>query len=394
MISRFIGCVLFIIGTCIGAGILALPIVTAAGDLTHIILLFIGVWLLMTIAAFYLLEVSFVMPKGTNLVTMAKNTLGPWGMMITWLSYLLLLYSVMAAYLAGGGDLLNNLLLLFHVHLPRWSLVLLFLVALGAVVYHGIRSIDMVNRGFMTIKLTAFFLLLVLILPKIHLPNLQGGGFVYLHSAILVIITSFGYSLILPSLHNYLGGHKNWLRAAVLLGSLIPLLCYILWVMAVHGVISLHYWSGIARQPTPLNALLTTLTTLVQSRWVQESARIFSYVCVTTSFLGVSVCLTDFLRDGLQRFKIADSRVAIMMLTYMPPLVMVLFFPSAFIHGLALGGVFCVVLLMWMPAMMVWSLHHHRHDEPLSFSLPLKITLAFELIASSIILVYACYLAV
>ena len=53
MKSRLIGCTLLVIGTSIGGGMLALPVITAAGGFLKSSLLLIFAWLTMTIGALF-----------------------------------------------------------------------------------------------------------------------------------------------------------------------------------------------------------------------------------------------------------------------------------------------------------------------------------------------------
>ncbi|WP_010597824.1 aromatic amino acid transport family protein [Rickettsiella massiliensis] len=71
----------------------------------------------MTVCAFLVLEVNLRLPANTNLISMATLFLGRWGTIIAWVSYLLLFYSVLAAYMAGGGDFLSGLLASFGLRL-------------------------------------------------------------------------------------------------------------------------------------------------------------------------------------------------------------------------------------------------------------------------------------
>lgn len=101
--SQLIGGILLVSGTTIGAGMLALPVSTGlAGFIPSIILLFVF-WLYMTYTAFLMLEVNLWMGPHTNLISMAKNTLGTIGEGVSWLTYLFLLYSLTTAYVAGAG---------------------------------------------------------------------------------------------------------------------------------------------------------------------------------------------------------------------------------------------------------------------------------------------------
>ena len=98
MQKRLIGGILLIVGTSIGGGMLALPMAVAAGSYPHASFLFVSVWLLMMFSALFLLEVNLWFPDGANLISMARKTLGRSAEVITWLFYLLLLYTLLSAY--------------------------------------------------------------------------------------------------------------------------------------------------------------------------------------------------------------------------------------------------------------------------------------------------------
>src|SRR5205085_4149874 len=108
-----------------------------------------------------------------------------------------------------------------------------------SVVYLGIRSVDYVNRGLMFVKFGAYFLLVLLLAPMVSHMKLLDGSISHITSAtaITVTITSFGYGTIVPSLRIYFGSDISGLKKAILIGSLIPLLCYIAWDAVIMGII-------------------------------------------------------------------------------------------------------------------------------------------------------------
>ncbi|MGT0149030.1 aromatic amino acid transport family protein [Vibrio metschnikovii] len=57
-------------------------------------------------------------------------------------------------------------------------------------------------------------------------------------ASIPVIFTSFGFHGSIPAIVNYLDGHTPSLRKAIVFGSAIPLIIYILWQLATLGVVS------------------------------------------------------------------------------------------------------------------------------------------------------------
>ncbi len=105
--NKLLGAVLLIAGTSIGAGMLALPVITAQYGFLAAIVLFTSCWLVTLYSALLLLEVNLWLPAGANIISMTKETLGRTGEIIASLSYLFLLYCLMAAYLSGMNSLLD-----------------------------------------------------------------------------------------------------------------------------------------------------------------------------------------------------------------------------------------------------------------------------------------------
>lgn len=357
---KLLGSILLIVGTSVGAGMLALPIATAQlGFLGSVILLFVC-WFIMTAGAFLLLEVNLWMPMNSNLNTMAKATLGPIGQIISWLSLLLLLYSLLCAYIGGGSDLFHNLLATAGIAIPRWSAALMFTLIFGSIVSLGVKSIDYANRGLMFVKFGAYFLLVILLLPLVSSVKLAAGN---IHSvtsatAITVTITSFGYAAIVPSLRIYFAGDVSKLKKAILLGSLIPLVCYIFWDMAIMGLIPLageHGLISILHSQSSTSDLVNTLSATAAHPSVTFFGGLFTSVCVLTSFLGVSLCVTDFWADALQLEKKGIGNGVIIAVTLLPPLMIVLFSPGIFVRAIEYAGIYCIVLLIFMPAWMAWA---------------------------------------
>lgn len=366
MNSKLIGGILLVVGTTIGAGMLALPVATAQAGFLGSCILLVSCWLVMTVSAFLFLEVNLGLPANTNLISMAGATLGNWGRGIAWIVYLLLLYSILSAYIAGGSDLFHYLLGSSGINTPMWVSSILVTGIVGSVVYLGIRSVDYVNRGLMIGKLGAYFLLVVLILPFIAPHNLSNGEFKYITSAtgITVAAVAFGSLMIIPSLRSYFGEDISSLRKAIFIGMLIPLFCYIAWDLVVMGILPLDGTHGLKDMVNSSNSnsdLVAGLAAIVRSETAILLVKFFTSICMVTSFLSISLCLSDFLSDGLKMPKQGKGNIFIHGLTFLPPLMIVLFFPDAFIRGLQYAGMSCIVLMVLMPALMVWRGRYH-HD--------------------------------
>ncbi len=356
---KLLGCILLIIGTTIGAGILALPLATAAGGFWYSCILLLVCWIVSTFSAFILLEVNLWLPENTNLSSMAKATLGRGGQILVWFFYLLLLYSLTSAYVAGGTDVLHGLLADMNVSISLWLASFIFVIVFGYIVYLGIQKVDYVNRLFMSLKLIAFVLLIAFIIPHINLHILPVNHLKPVLSATTVAITSFGYSIIIPSLRSYFKSDIKKLRTALLCGSLIPLVLYIIWEVAVFGVVTTPGSQGliaIAQGNETTTHLVQAIVVAAHSTTIETLVRLFSAICMITSFLGVSLSLRDFLFDGLSfmaKSKMGNS-VIVHGFTFLPSLIIVIFTPSIFIMAIRYAGVSCIILLILMPLLMAW----------------------------------------
>lgn len=355
--NKLVGSILLIVGTSIGGGMLALPVSTAeAGFFNSLVFLFLC-WLVMTIGALLLLEVNLRLPSGSNIISMAESTLGLPGKVIAWLSYLILLYSLLAAYIAGGSDILVALSQQLHLQIPSYIAALLFTALFGLVVYQGIRAVDYMNRGLMFGKLSVYILLIMLILPHVQLHVLQEGTLRSMSSSIMILISSFGFASIVPSLRDYLQSDVKLLRKAIIYGSIIPLLCYILWNCVIMGVITRQGSRGLIALKYSGHAtsgLTEALSSAIDSTWIAGFFSFFSSICMITAFLGVSIGLFDFLADGLRLKKTGFQGKSTWTMTFIPPLAIAMFYPGAYLSALSYAGICCVILLLLMPALMSW----------------------------------------
>ncbi|MBS0358017.1 MAG: tryptophan/tyrosine permease [Proteobacteria bacterium] len=360
---KLLGGILMVTGTSIGAGMLALPISNAESGFVYSSVFLFVVWALMTAGALLILEVNLCFSQRSNLVSMAKSTLGKPGQIAAWLTYLFLLYALLAAYITGGGDVFNNLIHLLHIPISLWMSKLLFVLILGFIVYKGIGSVDVVNRGLMFGKLAVYVIVVFLIIPHVEVKNLGDGQFKYMASSIMVLVTSFGFASIVPSLRAYFNDDIKKLRQVILYGSLIPLVSYLIWDLAIMGVLAAegeHGLIAILNSGHATTALTDSLSQQLNRYWITDLSRTFASICMLTSFLGVSLGLTDFLADGFSIDKNSRRGWIIYATAFIPPIAIALFYPDAFVMALSYGGIFCVILLVILPALMAWNSRYYK----------------------------------
>ena len=359
--NRLFGGILLVSGTSIGAGMLALPVISSfAGFIPSFFLLAIT-WVFLFVTSLLLLDVNLAFPGEVNLITMAGKTLGFWGKAICWITYLLLLYSLTAAYIAGSSPLfIEAFQYATGVTLPHWLGPFPLLILFGLFVYMGTGPVDWVNRLLMFGLILTYFLLVGLLPSHIELTLLKHVDTTAMWIAIPVLITSYGFHIIIPTLTTYLNHDKKRLRLALFIGSLIPFLVYTFWEFLILGVVPLTGEYGLIQAYIKGQTGASPLTHVLKRAWITTIARSFSFFAVLTSFLGVSLSLSDFLTDGLHVKCFSLRREFACLLTFVPPLIFVLTYQGGFILALQFAGIFVAILLCILPAFMAWTLPAYK----------------------------------
>lgn len=355
MHSRFLGGILLIAGTSIGGGMLALPIANAAAGFWPSSFFLLICWVLMTAGAFLILEVNLYLPAGAHMISMARATLGMPGLITAWLSYLLLLYTLLCAYISGGGDVLGSLTNRIQLPLSEWQAIVGFTLLFGIIVYRGIHSVDWVNRFLMFGKLGAYVLLVFLIAPHIEARDLSQGNYHHVAETAMILITSFGFAIIIPNLRVYFNNDLPTLRRVIWIGSAIPLICYLAWNAVIMGTLPTSGPNGVAslmQNSHPTSTLAMMLEQAIHNSFITSLFNFFTSICMLTAFLSVALCLISFISDGLKMAQSGKEGLILLLLTFLPPLLIVLFYPGAYLKALNYAGIFCVILLLILPAWM------------------------------------------
>lgn len=360
------GSLLIIVGTTIGAGILALPIMSSHMGFIDTVMMLIGVWILLVLSALLIVEVNLAFPKRQNSFnTMAMHTLGKPGQTVTWLSCLLLLYALTAAYIAGNTSLLSQVFAKYlHWQIPHWCSAFAFTFIFGGAVYWSTRTVDLCNRGLITLKGLLLIIMLGMLLPHIDIAQLthQASNTRYVWAALPIFVTAFGYHTTLPSLSTYLNQDIHALKRIIWYGSAIPLLLYIIWLACALGIVPLngpHSFESLASDNGSVGEFINILNSIINNKWISYGVNGFSNIAMTTSFLGVSLGLFDFLADGFKRNNTRWGRLQTALVTFIPPLLFALYYPKGFMAALAYAGICFTVLAIIMPPLMAYRLRNH-----------------------------------
>lgn len=356
--GSIIGGSLLIAGSCIGAGMLALPILTGLSGFFPSLVMFFCAWLFMTTTALLMVEINGWFSEQVNIVSMAGHSLGRFGRMVSWTLYLFLFYALLVAYISGSGSLFSTF---FKSKIPIWGGSLFFVVLFGYVVYLGTRAVDHWNRVLMIGKIGAYIGMVALgvkyIAPKMLLRiNAEDAVF-----ALPVLIISFGFHNMIPSMTAYMKGDLKRVRMTIFIGSIFALVIYLIWEALVIGVVPLNGPSGITESLKADREASQALAGTLGSSWVSGFAQVLAFFAILTSFLAQALSLVHFLTDGFKVPYQKRENIGLCALALAPPLALSLIYPQLFFKALNFAGGICAVILFGiLPASVVWLGRYHR----------------------------------
>ncbi len=356
--NRVLGGALLVAGTSVGAGMLTLPLVTAQMGYYLSFIAFLICWLVMLSTAFFMTEVSLWFKHETNIVSMVQGTLGKHAKTLVWFVYLLFLYALMSLYISTGAAAVDRLFSIFIMELPEIVSILIYVIVFAGVVYYGATAVDSFNRYLVLFLVASYFLLVFLITPEVKLEHINWGSSDKLLYAVPTIVMSFGFHLLIPSLRDYMRGDGLQIKKAVLLGSVIPLIVYLIWEYVILGTVPLGGEQGliaISSAVNPITDLTSALAVLLNNKLTYSLIEFFTFFAVVSSFVGVSIGLFDFLSDGLRGR--LQSRLGVLTITFLPPTLFLFLFPGRFMLVLEFAGILSAILLIIYPAWMFLQGH-------------------------------------
>lgn len=380
MNTKLLGSSLIIAGTALGAGMLAIPMVLAQFGLLSGSLLMLLIWSGTTYAALLLLEASIKVGGGLGMNTIARKTLGKGGQFVTNGLLYALLVCLLMAYIIGAGDLLQKLATGFGFELSMQHSQIIFTVLAGCIVAAGTGVVDKLNRILFLIMIVVLIITLFALLPGMsfdHFFDATNNSQIDLIKTSAVLFTSFGFFPVIPSLVSYndKASHKQ-LRNMVLVGSLIPLGCYLLWLYAVVGSLSAEQLVKFDNVSVLIDALSTRFA------GIHIILSIFTGLALLTSFLGVAMSLFD---QNIDLFR--KNRVVTYVLTFILPLLGAIFAANQFLSVLNYAGLILVFIAVFVP---MWMIHNIRKAAPTTVSSDYQV--AGGSVAMLMSLAFGCFL--
>ncbi|MDD5331439.1 MAG: aromatic amino acid transport family protein [Candidatus Nanoarchaeia archaeon] len=219
------------IGTIIGAGVLGLPyVISKVGLLVGIIeILIIG--LIILASNLFLAKVVLHTEGNHQLTGYAKIYLGKIGAFIMGSSMIFVNCGALVAYIFGVGQ---SLAAIFGGDALYYSFA--FFIPASFLVYKGLDFVRKWEVYLNIIFLTIAGVICFSVIPKINMMNIAYTNLNYLFFPYGVILFAMLGGIAIPEVKEEVRKNKQYLMKSVLLGSLIPIVFYIIFSLAVVGV--------------------------------------------------------------------------------------------------------------------------------------------------------------
>jgi len=356
LLSKIFNASLIYAASAIGAGMLMLPTIAGLFGIVPALIIATCCALYMGLTACMLAEMYFWFDTEINLVSLAQYTLGKAGVYVVLAAYLFLFFCLIIAYLAKGGDLLNTFIPA-SLGLPAATgATLLALCSLIFSIY-DIKFLSKFNIVCTFGLLLAFVLMILLSIKYFSLENIAHVSWSGSYFLIPFMVTSFGFHNMIGTVKNkYLPKSLEQNILSCILGTIIPLLIYIVWISAVLGVVPLTGKYGILASYKQGLIIVEPLGAIVRSRLIGTLAQAFALLAIITSLVPQTLSLKDFILDATNLPRIYQNKILISFTVLLTALYASQAHPYIFERSLELAGTYAALTLFGvLPPLMLYK---------------------------------------
>ena len=353
------------VGCIIGAGVLGIPyVVSQAGFLVGLIdLLVLGI--IVMFLYLYFGEVVLRTHGRHQLTGYAERYLGKWGKRGMLFSMVFGVYGALIAYLLGVG---SSLAALFGGSPLFYSLI--FFAVVATIMYLGIDAVGESELFMAVLVLIIVGGIFIITIPHVTIQNLSGFNISKIFLPYGVILFAYMGIVAVPETHELLIHHGAQLKRAILVGTLIPIIVYIIFTFVVVGAVSPDSFASLA----PNDRVATIALHSVMGKTAFVFANLFAIFAMSTSFIGIGFSLKEMFMYDYHL-----NKTLAWVLTCSVPLVIVLMGLTNFIEAIAISGTFAGGLESSLVVLMISRAKKCGDREP-EYTVPYHPLVGFAMI--------------
>ena len=314
-------------GTIVGAGVLGIPYVVAKAGFLYGFILMVTMGVAFLFLNLFVGEIVLRTKEQHQLTGYAEKYLGPHGKKLMTLSMLISLYGALTAYLIGEGAALHSM---FNFGSPLLY-TLIFFVATFAIIYGGIKATGKSELILIVLLLIVVFGIGLFSFDKISLDKFTSFNPVYLFLPYGVILFAYLGAPAIPEMQEQLGKDKKLMKKAIIIGSIVPIIIYLIFTFVMVGVIGLENFEVLE----PNQRIATIALSIYSYPLLGFFANILAVLAMFTSYLTIGTALME-----MYHFDYHLPRKISLLLTFSIPLIIALFDFTTFLAVLGVTGAF------------------------------------------------------
>ena len=340
----FLEAVATLVGMVIGAGILGIPyVVSKAGFLTGLVdIIIIGLGVM--VINLYVGEIMLRTREDHQLTGYAGKYLGRPGKALMIFSMIFGLYGALVAYTIKVGEFLHAIFApLIGGSILVYSIV--FFAIAGFLVYKDIKAIEKSELLMVFLILCIMLFFVVFAYSSVKIENLAGFNTARLFLPYGVILFAYLGAAAIPEIGIELKDNKKKIKKAIIIGSLIPIVVYVLFALVVVGIVGPEKMTEDAI--IGLGAVLGKKFLLV--------GLAFGILTMATSFIAVGLALKEMYNFDFK----CSKRLSTFLACFIPFIAAVALIliktKDAFVKVIDLAGVVSGGIMGGLIIMMVWN---------------------------------------
>lgn len=347
---------MLVAGTAIGAGMLGLPMISAGMWFSWSVIVLAASWFFMFRSSQAILEINLHFRPGQSFHTLVCELLGRSWSRVNGFAVCFVLYTLVYAYVSGGGSVLQQALgRTIGFEPPRILAGLIFSLLLAACVWWSSRAVDRLSTILMAGMVVTLVMSMSGMLGSVSTGCLftGEGRAVFIWGALSTYLTSFCFHASVPSLVKYIGKDARTINSCLLCGTVIAMLCYLAWILAVDGNIPRQDFRKVIDNGGNVGDLLSAAGARLDSSALLRLLEAFSFLAVATSFLGAGLGLFDYMADLCGFDDSRPGRTKTVVITFAPPMLCGLAFPNGFLAAIGWAGLAAAVWSVIVPALLL-----------------------------------------
>lgn len=361
--NKQITSIFLIAGTCIGAGMLALPLTFAKIGIISSIIIIILTWLFNYYCSLIYVELNLhcnkknISSDNNNINSLPLVIAGKKASLFENINLKLLSYSALSAYIYGCSSIFQKL-----INYDNLFIIQTFLTIFTFFLFlFNTDIISKINNVLFIFLISLFFIVVLRMLTFINFSNVpicENINVFNILSILSLVFTSFGYQLIFYAIRDYCDNNVEMIKKAYFYGSIIPMFVYILWSCGSLSIIynnNIDFYNSIISNKVEVGGFIQELSKCLHFSELQVVIYIISIFTIFTSIVGIGLGIKNsfssiFKSKGMKNHNILSS-----LITIIPPYIVSVFIPNAFINILNFAGIILIIICVLLPVYLYFK---------------------------------------